>query len=186
MVLWICSQFVRVLEGQNHLDPLQLAGVLSPEQVEQMSSAQHPPLFAASEMRAALAAALCVDDTTTAAVGSSRAVKLRGLENYVDGLVGSVGGMERIRGTKLPLVYVTHLRTFLMLYLLAMPPIFQQSWGWGTIPAVSITAFALLGVEGAATECEDPFATAHGNQLHLEIYCATLNNNVEQLTQHHR
>jgi putative membrane protein len=65
-----------------------------------------------------------------------------------------VGGMERIRATPLPLVYVAHLRTFLLCYLLFMPLVYISHWQWGTIPAMALVSFALLGVEGAAAECE--------------------------------
>jgi hypothetical protein len=38
---------------------------------------------------------------------------MRELSHHVDNLLAQCGAMERIRGTKLPIVYVSHLRTFL-------------------------------------------------------------------------
>jgi hypothetical protein len=69
------------------------------------------------------------------------------LVRHVDALVDLCGTMERIRGTRLPIAYVAHLRTFLVLYLLSLPFVYVSYWGWGTIPAVAAVAFALLGIE---------------------------------------
>ena len=35
-----------------------------------------------------------------------------------------------VRGTRLPIVYVSHLRTFLVLYLLSLPFVYVSFWGW--------------------------------------------------------
>ena len=67
-------------------------------------------------------------------------------------MIWSGGGMERIKSTPLPIVYVSHLRTFLMITLIAYPWVFGPSWGWSTIPIVAASAFALLGIESAALE----------------------------------
>ena len=85
--------------------------------------------------------------------------------------------MERIRATPLPLVYVAHLRTFLLCYLLFMPLVYISHWQWGTIPAMALVSFALLGVEGAAAECESPFAQ-RANHLATDAYAAALVGNV--------
>ena len=44
-----------------------------------------------------------------------------------------------------------------MMYLLSLPFVYSKYWGWGTVPAVAAVAFALLGIEGASMECENPF-----------------------------
>lgn len=170
---WACAFAVAskdLLRGHTVLDADELEGVLSKEDARATSASPHPPLFCAAAMRAALAAALGPDATLRAAkqmgadgaawavaAAQHRAAVWALLEGHVDTLVGQVGGMERIRATPLPLVYVAHLRTFLGLFLCALPLVYVSSWGWGTIPVMGLVAFALLGVEGAATECEAPF-----------------------------
>lgn len=69
----------------------------------------------------------------------SSAVMAKLLE-HVDELATLCGTMERIRATRLPIVYVSHLRTFLVLYIISMPFVYVSSWGWGTIPAVRSNA----------------------------------------------
>ena len=47
-----------------------------------------------------------------------RAQVYRGMGDAIGALAGAWGTMERIGATPLPFVYVAHLRTFLVLYLL--------------------------------------------------------------------
>lgn len=99
------------------------------------------------------------------------AAVMSGLERHVDDLVNLCGAMERIRSTRLPIVYVSHLRTFLVGYLLSLPFVYVAYWGWGTIPAVAAVSFAMLGIEGAATECENPFSAKRTNHLAMDRFC---------------
>ena len=114
-------------------------------------------------------------------LAAHRAAAWRHLEERVDTLVGVTGAMERIKSTPLPIVYITHLRSTLVLYLLFMPVVFEALWSWGTIPAVALIAFVLLGVEGAATECETPFRPGRINHLRMGAYCNFLVQNVQLL-----
>ena len=185
------------LHGRPSVNQDELAGILEPQEVQRMSEAPHMPLYAAGALRASLAAALaprnppCVaaeDDVGGGASGAldpglsiHRATSWRLLEEHVNALVGVMGAMERIRSSPLPLTYITHLRTTLVIYLLFMPVVFEAMWGWGTIPAVVLSSFVLLGVEGAATECESPFRPDRINHLRMSAYCNTLFRDVKQL-----
>lgn len=184
---WACAFAAlskRRMRGPSGDDGQQLAALLPPDCAAAAAASPHPPLFAANGARAALRAALgpaavlraCApqrqppaaaapggDDAArlllahAAVAGPHYAAVLRTLETHVDELVGCVGGLERVRGTPLPVVYVSHLRTFLIGYLMLIPLVFLSSWRWGTVPAMALVSFALLGVEGAASECERPF-----------------------------
>ncbi|KAI8847094.1 Bestrophin, RFP-TM, chloride channel-domain-containing protein [Chytridium lagenaria] len=72
-------------------------------------------------------------------------------------LVDCLSGFERIRDSPIPLAYSIHLKQTLLLYLLSLP--FQLVPGifWGTIPAVTIAAFTLLGIEAIGGQIENPF-----------------------------
>ena len=54
-------------------------------------------------------------------------------------------------------------------------------WGWGTVPAVGAVAFALLGIEGAATECENPFSAKRTNHLGMDGFCENSMGEVVQM-----
>ena len=105
-----------------------------------------------------------------AATAVEEASVLSELNKQCEFLALQVSALERLRSTKIPEVYVIHLRTFLLLYLMSMPFVFVNRWGWGTIPAVGAVSFALLGIEGAATECEIPFNADHVNHLKMDAY----------------
>ena len=193
LAAWTCAFAVAskdLLRGNAALDAAQPRGILSSHDCAAASQARHMPLFCAAAMRAALVTALGPGALSAAeadaplaaalATATHRAACLRTLDVHVDELIGQVGGMERIRATPLPLVYVAHLRTFLLCYLLFMPLVYVGHWQWGTIPAMALVAFALLGVEGAAAECESPFAL-RANHLAMDAYAAALIANVAEV-----
>jgi predicted membrane chloride channel (bestrophin family) len=90
------------------------------------------------------------------------------------------GAMERIRATPLPVVYVAHLRTFLLLHLLLFPYVFGPVQKWATIPLTMITAFAFLGIEGASMEVENPFKKGRVNSLSMDAFAQVLIQNIQQ------
>jgi putative membrane protein len=104
---------------------------------------------------------------------------LRALCEEVDRLTGAFGAMERIEATPLPFVYVAHLRTFLMLYLvlIALPAIAE--WNAFALPGLFAMSWALLGIEAAAMECERPFQR-RANHLKLGAMCVRVAEAVAQ------
>jgi len=107
---------------------------------------------------------------------------LAAISRTLDGLCGTFGGMERINNTPLPFVYVSHLRTFLVLYLVSIPLVFAEVWGWATVIVTPLIAFALIGIEVAAVECERPMAH-RANHMPMERFCAVVADNVLQTLQ---
>mmetsp|Transcript_5107 Transcript_5107/g.7678 ORF Transcript_5107/g.7678 Transcript_5107/m.7678 type:complete len:398 (+) Transcript_5107:27-1220(+) len=171
-------------KGHKYLNHSELAGFLSIDQVERISSSSHPCLYAASEVRHILKQIFQVTVDTPAGLGASLSSELRMLERSIYTLVDNMGGLERVKSTPLPIAFVTHLRTFIMFYLLSLPYLYGHSWGWGTIPAVFLTSYALLGVDGAASECEAPFGKRE-NHLNMNAYCMTALQDIEQLIVHY-
>ncbi|KAG7372285.1 bestrophin, RFP-TM, chloride channel [Nitzschia inconspicua] len=90
----------------------------------------------------------------------------RQLNEEIDILTGAWGAMERINATPLPFVYVVHLRTFLLLYLLLWHVEAIASSGWIAILPLQLASWGLLGIEAAAVECERPFQR---NSNHLAL-----------------
>lgn len=117
----------------------------------------------------------------------------RQLNEQLDNLTLAWGKMERINNNPLPFIYVVHLRTFLMIYLLF--------WHFQTIVVLMVNtmiahtrnwyyygydllilfaaSWALLGIEAASVECERPFSW-YSNHLTLGKMCVVVSNNVAQ------
>jgi len=104
------------------------------------------------------------------------------LNMHLDALTRAWGACERINGTPLPLVYVAHLRTFLLLYLILWQMEAAAINGWVALPTVFAASWGLLGIEAAAVECERPFRW-HGNHLPLGNMCVVSSQNVAQTMQ---
>lgn len=108
-----------------------------------------------------------------------RAMVYNRLNVQLDTLTGTWGAMERINSTPLPFVYVVHLRTFLVLYLLLWQPGALALYGWPALPALFATGWALLGIEAASVECERPFRW-EANHLPLGKMCVVVARNIGQ------
>jgi putative membrane protein len=170
--------------GKFYIDSDELAGFLSKDDILLISASPHPVLFTTSRIRLALKQAFQVSPNTSAAIGAAYSSQMCFLEQLLNDLINNMGGLERVKGTPLPMAFVAHLRTFCMLYLLSMPYLYANTWGWGTISSVFLTSFALLGIDGAASECERPFKI-RPNALNMEGFCLTGLNNIAQAVLHH-
>jgi ion channel-forming bestrophin family protein len=95
------------------------------------------------------------------------------LDRLIQSLVNGIGECERIRNTPLPFAYVVHLRRALVLYLLTMPLVLLDSFGWTTPLCMLLISYILLGIEEIGVEIENPFGT-DSNDLPLEALCATI------------
>jgi putative membrane protein len=191
-VAW-CAAFAvsskQFLRGIDALPKEELLGVLSEEDVNKLQKAPHQPLFCYAMMRRCASRIYVtyrhsqksemreMHETIRDESGRSE------LSKYLEGLITQEGALERLRATKLPQIYVTHLRTFLILYCFSIPFVYALNWGWATIPATAIATFALMGVEGAAMECEIPFEANRANHLRMDQYCETIVNSCALLTQ---
>lgn len=162
----------------------ELAGILSTTEIQSIADSNHLCLYAATEIRHSLYLAFKVAPETVIVDAYSHNSVMRMYEKSIDMLIDQMGGLERVRATPLPIVYVTHLRTFLMIYLLSLPYFYGHSLGWGTIPAIIMSSYALLGIDGAAAECESPFRKGRPNHLDMEKFCTIVFNDIEQLLVH--
>jgi putative membrane protein len=213
VIRWVAAfsiasmNFVR---GIKEIDPNCVAGILNDDELADLCNAIHPPLYSADMIRIYVCELFSPNtdaDATTKkdddddddgsnnnnnimslsqsyAVNDLRTQQLIAIEDQLNSMIDESGAMERIKGTPLPLVYVTHLRTWLMLFLLSMPYFWQSSLGYATIPVVFLTAFSLLGVEGAAEEVESPFRKNRTNHLDMDSFCLGILSNILQQTKH--
>jgi len=183
---WTCAFGVATkatLRGESSIDPIQLTGILHPSEVAKMASFTHPGLYAASKIRRAVKQAIHhveSEENVSTKTSGFRALWMEIFDMKINSLVGQVGGMERTKATPLPLPYVSHLRTCLLLQLLIMPHMFYSSYQLWTIPIVAVVSFLLLGLEAAATDCVCPFEN-RTNHLNMDGFCGTLIRDIGQI-----
>jgi len=186
LIRWFCAFAVGVkchLRECGAMPAEQLAGILERGEVERVNASMRSRfhLYCANKMRRAVKRALLEESNEEDSNENflrkrflhpqHSATLMHGARAHVDVLVDVAGAMERIKATRLPIVYVAHLRTFLLVYILSMPFVYVSLWGFGVVPATAIIAFALLGIEGAATECENPFSAKRTNHLGMDGFC---------------
>jgi putative membrane protein len=109
------------MRGDKKIPDHTLDGVLDRKAVSQMESALHMPIYASDMVRDALKRLFYVTENTPPGLAHAWTVQLDRLEGELAELVNQFGGMERVRATPLPIVYVSHLRTFLLIHLLLFP-----------------------------------------------------------------
>ena len=73
----------------------------------------------------------------------------------------------------MPFAYVVQIRQLLILYLATLPLVLIGFLGWAVIPAIFFTSFALLGIEEAGVEIEDPFGV-DPNDLPVSELCEVI------------
>lgn len=182
-IQWIAAFAVATMQyirGILDIPPEMLAGVLDPKNVYRMAASSHPPLYASDRVRAALTDLFLVTPETPPGLALAWSQQLDTLEKTLNNMMDQEGAMERIRSTPLPLVYVAHLRIFLIVFLLSLPYIWYPSWRWSTIPIVFVTSFAMLGLEGAAVEVESPFRRNRPNHLDMDAFCIVIMRTIQQ------
>lgn len=171
------------LRGSKILPRDNFAGILNKQEVANVERQSHPPLYAADRIRYSLGQIFCSTDNTNSCQAIFNSQHLQTLEEQLNQMIWSGGGLERIKSTPLPIVYVSHLRTFLLINLILFPWVFGPSWGWSTVPIVAVSAFAWLGLESAAVEVECPFRIDRANALNMDSYVIGVIASVQQQLQ---
>lgn len=168
------------MRGDDDLPENILDGILDGEEKRLVEKAQHTPIYTTDRIRDALQRLFLVKADTPPALGHAWTIQRDRLEGDLNTFMRQFGGMERIRATPLPIVYVAHLRTFLLLHLFLFPYVFGPVQKWATIPLTMITAFAFLGIEGASMEVENPFKKGRVNNLNMDALAQALIQNIQQ------
>lgn len=154
---------------------MELVPALSAMEAAAVLDARNPPLLVAVRVREAAARVLA-----QARPEHVQPLAYRGLADALDRIAKAAGTMERIANTPLPFVYVAHLRTFLLLFLAVAPlPVFLAS-GWAALAPALLAAWAMLGIEAAAVECEAPFLR-RANHLGLGALSITVARDIAQV-----
>lgn len=104
----------------------------------------------------------------------------RELEGAITRLMEHQEACERILHTPVPFAYVVQIRQLLAFYLITLPVVLVPVMDWMVIPVTAMVAFAMLGIEEAGIEIEDPFGD-DPNDLPLEQLCAAIQADTEQM-----
>ncbi|CAE8695815.1 unnamed protein product [Polarella glacialis] len=158
-------------------DPLlDLQGVLSLADAQALLRAPVQTLFCCDRIRQAVLRATRSNNIDNPVLAASMFGRM---EDMICTLSGSMGAMERINNTPLPFVYVAHIRSLLVFYLLGLPWSLDYESAWEGLIVVVFISFALLGVESAAVACERPFQNQR-NHLPLDLYANVVAENIRQ------
>ncbi|RIB19770.1 Bestrophin, RFP-TM, chloride channel-domain-containing protein [Gigaspora rosea] len=101
----------------------------------------------------------------------------------LNSLIETLGSLERIGNTPIPLSYKIHLKQAVTLYVWALPFTLVKNLGWVTIPAMAVISYILFGVEAIGSEIENPFGYDI-NDLPLDDYCKDLSAEIKYLYRH--
>ncbi|WP_437298507.1 bestrophin family protein [Sorangium sp. So ce426] len=93
-------------------------------------------------------------------------------------LLEHAGGCERILATPIPSIYSFTTRSFIAVYLLALPLALVSSIGWFTPIAALFITYPILAVEQIGAELQIPFAITSLSHLPLDEICGTIERNV--------
>lgn len=140
-----------------------LTELLSKQELEELKSAVHMPMFVANKIASLLQQARA--------------------RNYIDGfafmglegqrilLIDYLGGCERILKTPMPLVYAIKARRFILTFLLLLPFSLIENLGFSAVFIFLLIAYPLLSLDRIGIELQNPFATKNLSHLPLHTIC---------------
>ena len=79
------------------------------------------------------------------------------MQVQVNTITDAFGRMETIRLTSIPVALLIHQKQVLALYGCVMPFALVDEMGWWTVPILCLVTFTLYGIDGIASQLEDPF-----------------------------
>ncbi len=105
--------------------------------------------------------------------GRLDSVAAMAVDRVITDLVAAQGGCERIQRTPLPFVYASLIKLLILVYLATLPFVLVAKMDYAAPLVVAVTALAMLGIEEAGVEIEDPFGRGP-NHLALDQICAVI------------
>lgn len=107
-------------------------------------------------------------------------VHLVTIQRHHEALLDVCGACERIQRTPIPFSYSFFIKGFITVFLLVMPWVLINAYGYFMIPITMFGAYALLGVEMIGDEIEDPFGR-DSNDLPLAQMAHRLRVNIHEI-----
>lgn len=104
------------------------------------------------------------------------------LNGPLQALMDVCGVCERIKSTPIPFSYSLFIKLFIIMYLMVIPFILIEPYGYLTIPASILTSYILVGLEIIGEEIEDPFGLER-NDLPLNQLSQMIRVSVHEIMQ---
>jgi putative membrane protein len=153
----------------------ELKHILGEQEVEEIQAAVHMPLQCLERLTQYMVQAR--EDPKESRVTD---IVMTAMDANLTDFEDELGACERILKTPFPFAYVVHLRSFMVLWLYALPFALVSTCTWITIPTVTIVAYALMGIETIGVEIENPFGHDF-NDLPLDAICKTIETNLLEI-----
>lgn len=112
--------------------------------------------------------------------GKIDSIQAMRLEAILGLMVDAQGACEKIQKTPLPFVYAALIKQVLLLYLATLPFVLTHKMGIAAPLVVAGVSLAMLGIEEAGVEIEDPFGL-DSNHLPLDRICENIARDVTDL-----
>lgn len=107
-------------------------------------------------------------------------VHLITIQRHHEALLDVCGACERIQRTPIPFSYSYFIKAFISVFILVMPWVLINAYGFFMIPITMFGAYALLGVEMIGDEIEDPFGR-DSNDLPLAQMAHRMRVNIHEI-----
>jgi putative membrane protein len=142
------------------------------ESIDRLKSKLHVPNAIANE--------IIVHLFTLEREGVISETNMRNVKAHHDAFVDITGACERIKRTPIPHSYGFYIQLFILAYVGILPFLLIDKYGYYTILAVMMAAYALMGIEMIANEIEEPFGL-DANDLPLDQMSKTIRLNVHEI-----
>jgi putative membrane protein len=153
-------------------DLTELRPLVSGWQYDQFNKARNPPTL--------VARALSEWVRRRQKEGRIDSITAMAMDRVITSLVAAQGGCERIHLTPLPFVYAGLIKQLLLVYLITLPFVLIPTMSYAAPLALAVVAFAMLGIEEAGVEIEDPFGR-DANHLPIDQICDNIARDAAQV-----
>eukprot|EP00803_Ostreobium_quekettii_P000503 evm.model.scf_169EXC.1 EVM.evm.TU.scf_169EXC.1 scf_169EXC:15701-20836(+) len=137
------------LENQDKSKTDKGAAVLVETEILNVLKSRHRPNYVLTQITSIIQQAVDVKSMSLMWMGQ--------LTDCVAALQLHFEALNRIVDSPLPFAYTSHSRTFMMIWLSAVPLSIVHDLEWLTIPISIVIGYCILGIEGIAEEIENPF-----------------------------
>ena len=143
-----------------------LNGLLSKQELDELKSAVHMPLFVAAKIASLLQQARFshhIDGFVFSELEGQRIL-----------LIDHIGACERILKTPMPLVYAIKARRFILIFLLLLPFSLTEKLGFSAVFIFFLVAYPLLYLDRIGVELQNPFCINYLSHLPLHTICDSI------------